>query len=161
MFSGVVINVSEEVHGNGDYQLPVERLEEWEEKNGPIPEGSIILFNFGWAKKYTNENEYYGRENNESNSLHFPGISKEAAEWLVKTNKVYGVGLDTPSLDYGQSQDFIAHQIVLGKSIYIIENVALEGVNLPCKGFGLIALPMNIRYGTGAPCRLVAIPKAI
>jgi hypothetical protein len=86
--------------------------------------------------------------------LHFPGLSAEAASWLMQ-RKVKAVGLDTPSLDFGQSKDFMAHRILLGANIPGFENVAgLE--KLPAKGFSVLALPMKIGEGSGAPLRIVA-----
>jgi kynurenine formamidase len=87
--------------------------------------------------------------------LHFPGISPEAATWLVKTKKAKAVGLDTPSLDYGQSKDFMTHRILLGANIPGFENVANLD-QLPYKGFEIIALPMKIGGGSGAPLRIAA-----
>src|SRR5712691_7731113 len=87
--------------------------------------------------------------------LHFPGISREAAEFLVTKHKISGVGIDTASLDHGPSKDFIAHQIINGANIYGLENVAnLEQV--PATGATLIALPMKIKGGTGGPARIIA-----
>ena len=38
--------------------------------------------------------------------MHFPWIGPEAAQWLVDNRGVAAVGIDTPSIDYGQSGDF-------------------------------------------------------
>ena len=66
------------------------------------------------------------------------------------------VGIDTPSLDHGPSRDFIAHQILNGANIAGLENVAnLE--RLPETGSIILALPMKIAGGSGAPCRIVAL----
>lgn len=92
-------------------------------------------------------------------TFHFPGLSEEVAEWIVHSGRVFGVGSDTPSIDAGQSKDFKAHQVLSKNNIYILENVALNGTDLPEKDFNLFALPMKIRYGTGAPCRIVALPR--
>jgi len=86
--------------------------------------------------------------------LHFPGVSREAAEWLV-ARKVSGVGVDTASLDPGPSRDFMAHRILNGAGIYGLENVAnLDQV--PETGATLIALPMKIKGGSGGPTRIIA-----
>ena len=66
------------------------------------------------------------------------------------------MGIDTASLDYGPSKDFIAHRILNGASIYGLENVANLGA-LPATGTTLIALPMKIAKGTGGPVRIIAI----
>ena len=87
--------------------------------------------------------------------LHFPGISKEAAELLV-TRKVDGVGIDTASMDYGASQDFIVHQVLNKANIYGLENIA-NADKLPAKGATVIALPIKIEEGSGGPARIVAI----
>ena len=41
--------------------------------------------------------------------LHFPGLDPAAAAWLVSERKIKAVGLDTASIDYGQSTGFEAH----------------------------------------------------
>jgi kynurenine formamidase len=89
-------------------------------------------------------------------TLHFPGFSSEAAEFLVKDRRVDGIGIDTASIDFGPSQDFTVHRIVNGANRYGLENVAnLE--KLPAKGAILIALPMKIKGGTGGPIRIIAV----
>ena len=85
-----------------------------------------------------------------------PGFSKEAAEWLVRERDVAAIGVDTPSIDHGPSRDFIVHQVVNGAGKPGLENVAhLE--RLPPIGATLIALPMKIGGGSGAPTRIVAL----
>ena len=87
--------------------------------------------------------------------LHFPGLSAELARFLVNQRKVAAVGLDTPSLDHGQSNDFIAHRILLGANIPGFENVA-DLHQLPPKGATVVALPVKIKDGSGGPLRIVA-----
>lgn len=53
------------------------------------------------------------------------GISAAAAEWIVKTDKFYGVGLDTASVDPGFSTDYKAHRILSKHQLYNLENVKL------------------------------------
>ena len=75
---------------------------------------------------------------------------------LSNQRKIFAIGIDTASIDYGPSKDFIVHQIVYGKGLYGLENVAnLERV--PATGATLIALPMKIQGGTGGPVRIVAL----
>ena len=90
--------------------------------------------------------------------LHFPGIAPETARWLV-ARRVHAVGLDTPSLDYGQSTTFDVHQILFAADIPGLENVANLD-RLPATGSFVVALPMKIGGGSGGPLRIVAwIPK--
>lgn len=44
--------------------------------------------------------------------LQFPGIHPDAAQWLVDNRNISAAGIDTPSIDYGQSDDFKTHQIL-------------------------------------------------
>jgi kynurenine formamidase len=69
---------------------------------------------------------------------------------------ITGIGLDTPSIDYGKSKDFIVHQILCGADKLAIENIANLD-KLPCTGDMLFAIPMQIKNGTGAPARVFAI----
>ena len=85
----------------------------------------------------------------------FEGIHPDASRWLVKNRKIKLIGLDTASLDYGQSKMFESHQILFEKNIPGLENVAHMD-KLPTKGFTVYAAPMFITGGSGAPCRLFA-----
>lgn len=87
--------------------------------------------------------------------LHFPGLHPDAARWLVTERKIKAVGLDTPSIDYGQSELFESHVTLFEKNVPAFENVAHLD-RLPPKGFVVAALPMKIRDGTGGPLRIVA-----
>ena len=87
--------------------------------------------------------------------LHFPGIAPEAARWLVGRH-VRAVGIDTPSIDYGQSTTFTTHVVLLGENIPGLENVANLD-RLPATGAYVVALPMKIAGGSGGPLRIVAL----
>jgi kynurenine formamidase len=152
-----VIDVRSSVTDNGDYRLTREDLEQWESQHGPIPPGAVVLMLTGWAQRWPDRARYLGSATpSDPKTLHFPGFSREAAEFLVKQRHVDGIGIDTPSIDYGPSQDFIVHQIVNGANLYGIENVAnLE--KLPAKGAILIVLPIKIKGGTGGPVRIIAV----
>ena len=73
---------------------------------------------------------------------------------------VAAVGIDTPSIDYGQSSDFAAHVALYSADVPGFENVAgLEA--LPERGAFVVALPMKIEGGSGGPLRIVAfVPDA-
>lgn len=153
----VVIDITKAVERNRDYRLTVADLTEWEAQQGRIPEGAIVFVYSGWGKHWPDRNRYLGSETpQDTKTLHFPGFSKEAAEFLVKERKINGVGIDTPSIDHGPSQDFIVHQVLNGADVYGLENVANLD-QLPPNGATVIALPMKIKGGTGGPVRIVAI----
>lgn len=155
---GVVINLTNKINDQPDYQISVADIEAWEKENGQIPDSSILLFCTGWGRFYPNVQKYFGTAEKGDSALpklHFPSIHPDLATWLVKNRKVKAVGIDTPSIDYGQSKDFKTHQILLGNNIPGLENLAnLE--SLPALGSYVIALPMKIKDGSGAPLRIVA-----
>jgi kynurenine formamidase len=88
--------------------------------------------------------------------LHFPGLYPDAARWLITNRSVKAVGLDTASIDYGQSTLFQTHVTLFEKNIPALENVANLD-QLPERGFTVIALPMKIKAGSGGPVRIVAV----
>jgi kynurenine formamidase len=90
----------------------------------------------------------------DASHLHFPGISRAAAELLV-ARRVAAVGIDTASIDHGPSSDFMAHRVLMGADIPAFENVA-SLAEIPPRGAVVIALPMKIRGGSGGPLRIVA-----
>jgi kynurenine formamidase len=89
-------------------------------------------------------------------ALHFPGLDPLAAEWLVRDRRIRAIGIDTASIDHGPSSDFRSHRVLFAAGIPAFENVAnLE--KLPAEGFSVVALPMKIARGSGAPLRIVAL----
>jgi kynurenine formamidase len=69
---------------------------------------------------------------------------------------VGAVGIDTPSIDYGQSSTYPTHQVLFAANIPAFENVANLD-RLPVKGSFVVALPMKIKGGSGGPLRAVAV----
>ena len=153
---GVLIDVSARALKDPDYLISREDFLEWEKRNGRIPPGTITLVRTGWASFWPDKKQYLGTNKpGDVANLHFPGFSAGAARFLATERKIGAIGLDTPSLDYGQSKDFQAHRIFGENDIPGFENLANLG-SLPPKGFRVIALPMKIKGGSGAPLRIVA-----
>ncbi len=157
MGPAVVIDVRAAVAGDRDYRLSLEDIQRWEAKHGTIPSGAVVMMLTGWGAYWKDRERYFGTATpNLAATLHFPGFSKEVAEFLVAERHIHGVGIDTPSIDYGGSQDFVVHRILSVAGLYGLENVArLEEV--PPSGATIVALPMKIAGGTGAPVRIIAI----
>jgi len=156
---GVVVDVSKKAWDNPDYLISVDDFVTWEKENGEIPKGAIILVYTGHGRFYSDRDRYLGTKLSGAEAvpqLHFPGLSPEAATWLTQNRTINAIGLDTPSIDYGQSSDFQAHRILCAHSLTIYENVANLD-QLPAKGSFIVALPMKIEGGSGSPLRIVAI----
>jgi len=156
--AAVVVDVSAKANKDVDHQITVADLKAWEAKHGRIPNGAILLINTGYARHWPDAKKYLGTDERGPNAvakLHFPGLHPDAARWLVAERALKAVGLDTASIDYGQSTLFESHRILFEKNIPAFENVAALD-QLPATGSYIVALPMKIKDGSGGPLRIVA-----
>jgi len=155
----VVVDVTRQSDANADYQVTVADIQRAEREQGPITSQSILLLRTGFSRRWPDAARYLGTAEKGQAAvarLHFPGLHPDAATWLVANRPVRAVGIDTASIDYGQSTLFETHRILYAADIPAFENLdALE--RLPARGAQVIALPMKIARGTGAPLRAIAI----
>jgi kynurenine formamidase len=155
----IVVDVSAQAEVDPDYLIAVSDLEAWEADHGRIPDEAILLLRTGWGARWPDRGRYLGTTLTGPDAvpeLHFPGLDPDAARWLVENRNIDALGIDTASIDYGQSTFFETHQILLGENIPAFENVALLD-QLPETGAYVIALPMKIEGGTGGPLRMVGV----
>jgi kynurenine formamidase len=154
----VVVDVTKQSESNADYQVTVDDLMRAETENGSITADSIVLLRTGFSSRWPDAARYLGTAEKGAGAvpkLHFPGLHPDAAKWLVAKD-VRAVGLDTASIDYGQSTLFESHRILYAANIPAFENLtALD--RLPARGAFIVALPMKIAKGSGAPLRAVAV----
>lgn len=153
----VVIDVGDKTSANADYRLAAADVRAWESEHGTIAPGTIVLLRTGWGSRWPDRKRYFGDDTpGATDNLHFPSYGEDAARLLVTERRVAALGVDTASIDYGQSRDFIVHRIANGADVPGFENVAnLE--QLPPRGAWVIALPMKIARGSGGPLRIVAV----
>jgi len=159
MGPAIVIDVTEKCATNPDYLVSVADFENWEKRNGKIPAGTIVLLRTGFGKFYPDRKKYLGTEERGAEAvakLHFPGLDPVAARWITTNRSIKAIGLDTASIDYGQSTLFESHRALFEKNVPAFENVANLD-QLPVKGFSVIALPMKIKGGSGGPLRIIAV----
>lgn len=155
---GVVVDVSERVFEDRDYQIQVEDFLTWEKMHGAMPEGAIVLLHTGFGRHWPDRARYLGTDRVGPEAipeLHFPGLHPEAATWLKTEREIKAVGIDTPSIDYGQSKLFASHVALFEGDIPAFENVA-NLTALPNRNFLVFALPMKIAGGSGGPLRIIA-----
>ena len=153
----VIISVRPQAAADRDYRLSVDDIQTWEKDNGRIPTGAIVIMSSGWGAFWGNKLSYLGTDKpGDVANLHFPGFSQEAAEFLVKERDIAAIGVDTASIDYGPSTDFMVHRIINGADKPGFENLANVD-RLPASGATLIALPMKITGGSGGPARIIAV----
>ena len=157
--AGVRIDVTAQCARDRDYLVTIQDFEQWEAAHGRIPTRAIVLVDTGFARYWPSRQQYLGTELRGPEgvrALHFPGLHPEAAAWLVRERQVKAVGIDTASIDYGQSTKFETHVALLSQNVPVFENLS-DLRDLPHRGFDVIALPMKIAGGTGGPLRVIAV----
>jgi kynurenine formamidase len=159
MGDAVLVDVSEACASSPDYQISVADFESWEAENGPLPDGTIVLLRTGYEEFWPDRVRYMGTDERGPEAvakLHFPGLHPDAARWLVSEREINAIGLDTPSIDSGQSTLFESHQVLFAADIPAFENLTNLSA-LPATGFVVIAMPIKIAGGSGGPLRIAAI----
>ena len=155
----VVIDVTDAAGRDADYQVTADDIQRAEARDGRIPDRVIVLIRTGYSKRWPDAAAYLGTADRGEAAvarLHFPGLHPDAAAWLIANRSIAAIGIDTASIDYGQSTTFASHRALFARDIPAFENLtALE--RLPARGANVIALPMKIAGGSGAPLRVVAI----
>jgi kynurenine formamidase len=116
-------------------------IQNFEQKNGRIENGSTVIFHTGWQKNLNKE--FYFTKN--------PGLSVSAAKYLV-SKKINMVGIDSPSIDLGTDSKFSVHHILAKNNILIVENLANLN-KIKSNNFHLITSPLKLKNATGSPIR--------
>lgn len=147
-----IIDISDKAHA--DYQLSLMDIENAELAQGPISKGSLVIIATGWHRYWYDPLKY--RNIDANGCMHFPTISLEAADYLLRKD-IVGVGIDTLSPEVDEA--FPVHHLLLGADKYILENLA-DCSGLPKVGAEIIALPPKIGQGTESILRVIAlVPK--
>jgi len=153
----VVIDVSARAAKDPDYLLSVADVERFEAEHGRIAVGAIVLMRTDWSRRWPDTLAYMGDDRpGETSGLRFPGFGVEATRLLVEDRKVAVLGIDTASIDTGQSTEFMAHRIGAAVGVVNLENLT-NLADLPATGSIVLALPMKIEGGSGGPVRVIAL----
>jgi kynurenine formamidase len=148
----VVLDVSNKAGSNPDYQVTVSDVGDWEQINGQIPLGAVVIARTGWAQKWNSPKAF--RNADASGAAHFPSYSIETARYLVQARQIVALGIDTLSIDPGPSKDFPVHKFTSAQSVYALENV--DTSRAPEAGAMIVVSPAKLEGGSGAPVRLLA-----
>ncbi len=146
-----IIDIKAKAKDDSNAMVMKSDLEAWVSANGDIPKGACVAMNSGWASK-VDKSEY---RTTPDGAFAFPGFSKEATDMLAEIGAA-SIGVDTLSLDPGNSKDFAVHKSWLPSGHYGIENLAnLDG--LPAKGATIFVGAPKHKGGTGGPARVMAM----
>lgn len=146
-----VIDISAKAAEDANATVTPEDIEAFTSAHGAIPAGALVAMHSGWAAKL-GEAAY---RTDAGGNFAFPGFSQAATDMLAGM-EVAGIGVDTLSLDPGNSADFAVHNSWLPGGRYGIENLAgLDQV--PASGATVFVGAPKHRRGTGGPGRIIAV----
>jgi kynurenine formamidase len=149
----VVVDIKDRAQADPDTVVTVDDLRAFERRCGRIPEGAAVLMNSGWQARLGDPEAYRGAD--AQGVLHFPGFGAEAVDWLVRRRRITAIGVDTLSLDPGNSTTFDTHVTLLTADRYGLENVANLD-RIPPRGARIIVGLVPWEEGSGGPCRVLA-----
>ena len=149
----VVIDITAKAAGNPNAMVELEDLRSFERRHGRIPKGALVAGDSGWAAKVGDPLLFKGGDM--FPNYNFPGWSEEAALWLVENRDITGIGIDTLSLDPGNSLTFPVHVNFLATDRYGLENLAGLG-EIPPRGATAYVGLIPWEEGSGGPCRVIA-----
>ena len=149
---GVKINMARQAASNPDYLLSLQDVFEWEAEHGKILNRCLILVQTDWSERWPASDDYFGTDND---GMHFPGVSVEATEFLLKQRDIVGIGIDTAGVDGGQSNDYLANIQLARHNAYHLENLA-QLKSIGDKDFFVFVGALKIKVGSGSPCRVFA-----
>jgi kynurenine formamidase len=136
-----------------DYDVTEADVAMFEAAHGRIAAGSVVFLHTGWDARYQDPDAFIVAS--DDGQFHWPGLSREAAT-LIAARGVRGVGIDTIGMDGGHvAMTLAAHRALLSSGAFILENVA-NLAEIPPDGSFVMALPMKVQDGSGAPTRVVA-----
>ena len=155
--AAAVLDFSARVDEDSDFLLEVDHIKGWEAENGPLPEHGWLLYRTGWDARSMSQEAF---SNADENGPHTPGMSPECARWVAEESPVIGVGVETVGTDAGAAHSFDpafpCHSFLMGNDKYgltQLQNLA----RLPATGALVIAGPLPIVTGSGAPARVLAL----
>lgn len=149
----VVIDIAGRAARDPDTVVTVEDLRSFERRHGRIPRGAAVLMYSGWGAKVGDAEAYRGTD--ATGTLHFPGFGPEACEWLLRRRGIRSLGVDTLSIDPGNSTTFETHLILAGADRYGLENLANLD-RIPRRGATIVVGLIPYEEGSGGQARVLA-----
>lgn len=146
-----VVDIREKAAQDPNATVEPEDIEAWVSANGEIPAGACVAMLSGWGAKVGTPEFRTAADG----AFAFPGFSKAATDLLAERGAA-SIGVDTLSLDPGNSADFAVHNSWLPGGRFGIENLANLD-QLPASGATVFIGAPKHREGTGGPARVLAM----
>jgi kynurenine formamidase len=156
----VVIDVHKKVENNPDYVLTLDDIHEWENRHGPIPQGSFVAMRTDWSKRWTSEAEMQNRDTR--GVAHYPGWSIETLRYLYEVRNITASGHETTDTDPGLSvskDTYDLESFILKHNRYQVELLANLDQVPEAGGVVFVGVP-KVKRGSGFPARAIAIVPA-
>jgi len=150
----VVIDIRRRARRDPNAEVTVGDLRRYERRHGRIPHGALVCMWSGWARKADDPAAFLGGPAFPDYS--FPGFGIEAAMWLAVRRDVAGIGVDTTSLDPGNSTTFAVHNEFLATGRYGVENLTNLG-RVRNRHRRAVVGVVPWQDGSGGPCRVLAL----
>ncbi|MBM7635484.1 cyclase family protein [Streptococcus saliviloxodontae] len=153
-----VVDLSEQVAANPDYEISKSDLLAFESEHGKIQAGSFVAFRSDWHKRWPSQDAI--RNLDDQGVQHTPGWSHEALQFLIEERQIKAVGHETLDTDSGvraaKNGALLEEYYLLEQDLFQVEVLAnLDQV--PATGSLIsIAFP-HWEKVTGSPVRAIAI----
>jgi Putative cyclase len=118
----VVVDIAAKAARDPDAVVTVADVRAFERRHGRIPHDAAALMYSGWGAKVGDPDAYRGTD--AAGTLHFPGFDPDACEWPLRHRGIRSIGVDTLSIDPGNSTTFETHLVLTGADRYGLENLA-------------------------------------
>lgn len=149
-----VIDISGRAGSDADAALTVDDITAWEAAHGRLPENAAVVMYSGWEARVHDAPAFINAD--ASQTMHFPGISLEASEFLARERRIAGIGVDTISIDPGVDKTYRTHRAWLATGKWAVECVA-HLRDVPAVGATLFVGATKVAAATGGPVRLLAV----
>ena len=149
-----VVSIADRAAKNADTLLTVDDVLSWEKRHGRLPAGAFVAMHSGWDARVGNADRFLNRD--AKGTMHAPGFSEEAAQFLVKQRDIVGAGVDTLSLDIAAASKFVAHLAFLGAGKYGVELMANLNTVPPAGATIIVGGPKH-EGASGGPVRVYAL----
>jgi kynurenine formamidase len=148
-----IIDISARAAEDPDTTVTPDDITAWTADHGDIPAGSVVAMYSGWGSKVTTD----GFRNADSDGVqHYPGFHEDAARMLLEGTGAVALGVDTLSLDPGNTETFATHYAWLPSNRYGIEALANLDQLPPVGATIMVGAPVH-RGGSGGPARILAM----
>lgn len=137
-----------------DRLVTVPELTAWESEHGRIVPGCVVVLGFGWHQHWAEPAAFFGLDG--AGAQHWPGLTPDAARFLMQDRGAAGVGTDTAGIDGGNSEDLAAGRLVAEADGLLLE--CLTGLEqLPATGWTIVIGGLAVTDGSGSPARVLAL----